>query len=170
MRRCLVSRPLSSSPVSSGQSGFKQGWQKGRGCKEAKFIDDFWKPEMRQKQKLLLPCELVCSVYCRDLCKDGPASWTSQLSNWSDVWHLYFLLLSICGCLATRCGRMSWRCCEYWPEQKSVGGGSGRIGECSHSWEVWGYHGGDVIQQENPNQKETKPHWCCYLWDDLLNS
>lgn len=32
------------------------------------------------------------------------------------------------------------------------------VGEGSHNWEDWGYHGQDVTGEENPNIKETKPH------------
>lgn len=52
-------------------------------------------------------------------------------------------------------------------EQKSVGGRSAGAGEGSHSW---GCHGRDVVEGENPNPEEAKSHWCCSLWDDLLNA
>ena len=48
-------------------------------------------------------------------------------------------------------------------EQKSMGERSGRVGEHSHSWEGWGYRGWDVVEGENPNPNEAKPHQCCYL-------
>lgn len=113
----------------------------------------------------------VCTPETQD--KGCPASWASQRSQ--------------TGLVVSTCASCSWALLHAWllgveegaggavsvgqrEEQKSVGGRSGRVGEGSHRWEGWGYRGWDVIEGENPNRMEAKPHQCCYLWNDLLNS
>lgn len=105
-------------------------------------------------------------LHSRDQCECCPSSWASHLSQIGLVLpppeHLLGASLS------------AWKreLEELWvvARVKSERAWEEEVGEGSHNWEDWGYHGQDVTGEENPNIKETKPHWCSYLWDDLLNS
>lgn len=174
MRKCLISRrPLSSSPISFKPSGFKQAWQKVRGCKETEFLQGFWKPEMRRGKNYSCPAREPAACTPETHTRVVLPSWASQLSQAGLV------LSTRASCSWARLGARPLGVEEgaggavslgQKEEQKSTGGRSGRVVEGNRIWEGWGYHGWDVIERENPNPKEAKPHQCCHLWNDLLNS
>lgn len=123
----------------------------------------FLKPEIWQRQKFLLPAKEAAVCTPEPQCEGCPSSWASHLPQMGLV--LPPPELSV-GASPSVWKRELWvlarvKCERAWEEE---------VGEGSHNWEDWGYHGQDVTEEGNPNLKETKPYWCCCLWDDLLNS
>lgn len=157
MRRCLISRrPPSSSFVSFKLSQFKQVRQK------CPIPTGFFKTKNEAEAETTPAFKRGCSVHSRAQCEGCPSSWASHLSQMGLVLpppkHLPVPAL--------QCGRGSWRSWECWPGWRAK---EEEVGEGSHNWEHYGYHDQNVTKEENPNLKETKPHWCPYLWDNLVH-
>lgn len=152
MRRWLISaRPLSLSLVSLKLSGLKQAWHKGEGCKETEFLQVLWKTDMRQRQKLLLPCKepAVCAseTHVRVVLPAVPVI-SPRLVRW-----LVSVLPAPEHLLVPGTW---WRELEVlWVEKAKGCGRSDRVGEGSHSWEGWGCHSQDVLEEEKPVLPES---------------